>query len=302
MNQNMEEQMYDLLYKQAVYGLTEEEKKQLAELEKSANGGMNAHSLELTAATLSLADLQIDEQIPEHLQARILSEADDFFGFAKPKGIVQESNGEIHDSIHDMPTREIKLAPVLAGRRSFTDWFGWAVAAMACVALAVNVYVTRSVTGPDVANTKPTPTPTIEVILTPEQKRQQFIQSSQELARADWTAEPGNVKEIREVSGDVVWSDAKQEGYMRLTGVPVNDPSKETYQLWIIDETQDPKTPIDGGTFDVKANGEVVIPIDARLKARNPKAFAITIEKPGGVVVSERKRLVALAPVKPAQV
>lgn len=292
MNQDMEEQLYDLLYKQAVYGLSEEETKQLVELEKSANGGMNAHSLELTAAQLALAGLESGEQMPEHLQARILAEADDFFGFAKEP---EPSNG-VHESIHDMPTREIRLAPVRSGR-SFMDWFGWAVAAAACLALAVNVYLTRS--DRQVAGPGPTPSPTVEVILTPEQKRQQLIQSSPEVARAEW--KPGNLKDVTPV-GDVVWNDAKQEGYLRLTGVPVNDQAKETYQLWIFDETQDPATPIDGGIFDVTADGEVVIPIDAKLKAKNPSAFAITIEKPGGVVRSERKRVVGLAPVvKPNQ-
>jgi anti-sigma-K factor RskA len=103
------------------------------------------------------------------------------------------------------------------------------------------------------------------------------------------------------VAGDVVWSDAKQEGYMRFTNLPKNDASVSTYQLWIFDETQSDKTPIDGGTFDVNADGEVIIPIDAKLKARGAKAFAITVEKPGGVVVSDRKKIPTLAPVKPNQ-
>jgi anti-sigma-K factor RskA len=82
---------------------------------------------------------------------------------------------------------------------------------------------------------------------------------------------------------------------MRFRGLPANDPKRETYQLWIFDETQDEKTPIDGGTFNVNDNGEVVIPIDARLAARNPKMFAVTVEKPGGVVVSKREKIVAIA-------
>jgi len=107
--------------------------------------------------------------------------------------------------------------------------------------------------------------------------------------------------ELASVSGDVVWSDAKQTGYLKLKGLPVNDANKEAYQLWIFDETQSDKTPIDGGVFNVTADGEVVIPIDAKLRARNPKAFAITIEQPGGVVVSDRKKVAGLAPVKPNQ-
>jgi anti-sigma-K factor RskA len=102
------------------------------------------------------------------------------------------------------------------------------------------------------------------------------------------------MKEYQHVGGDIVWSDSEQTGYMRFRNLPVNDKSKETYQLWIFDETQEEKTPIDGGTFDVDQNGEVVIPINARLKAKNPKAFAVTVEKPGGVVVSKRERIAAI--------
>jgi hypothetical protein len=42
----------------------------------------------------------------------------------------------------------------------------------------------------------------------------------------------------------------------------------------------------------------VIIPIEAKLKTVSPKAFAITIERPGGVVVSSREKIAALAPVK----
>ena len=126
--------------------------------------------------------------------------------------------------------------------------------------------------------------------------REDLLRTTAGLIKANWTV--GNVKELKDISGDVVWSDSKQQGYMRFKGLPVNDKSKETYQLWIFDKTQDKATPIDGGTFDVAANGEVVIPIDAKLKALEPGMFAITVEKPGGVVVSKREKIAALATVE----
>jgi hypothetical protein len=85
---------------------------------------------------------------------------------------------------------------------------------------------------------------------------------------------------------------------MRFQGLPANDKRIATYQLWIFDETQDEKTPIDGGTFDISDSGEVIIPINAKLRARNPKLFAVTVEKPGGVVVSKREKVAALAKVQ----
>jgi anti-sigma-K factor RskA len=122
--------------------------------------------------------------------------------------------------------------------------------------------------------------------------RQRLIDTAPDLARGTWGS--GNVKEVVP-TGDIVWSDSKQAGYMRLSGLPVNDANQQVYQLWIFDETQDDKTPIDGGTFIVNANGEVIIPINAKLPPRNTKMYAITVEKPPGVTVSKREKIVALA-------
>lgn len=98
----------------------------------------------------------------------------------------------------------------------------------------------------------------------------------------------------KKVSGDVVWSNAKQQGFMRFVGMPVNDPAIEQYQWWIIDPSRD-NEPIDGGVFDVTSSEEAIIAIQAKLQVNQPKAFAVTIEKPGGVVVSTQERLPLLA-------
>ena len=88
------------------------------------------------------------------------------------------------------------------------------------------------------------------------------------------------------VTGDVVWNNEEQRGYLRLAGMPVNDPSVRQYQLWIVDPSRDEK-PVDGGVFDIPAGAEpVIIPIDAKLPISEPVLFAVTREKPGGVVVS----------------
>ena len=40
---------------------------------------------------------------------------------------------------------------------------------------------------------------------------------------------------FKNAGGKVVWSDKFQQGHMTLTGIPVNDPKKAQYQLWIVD-------------------------------------------------------------------
>lgn len=121
--------------------------------------------------------------------------------------------------------------------------------------------------------------------------RAQLLREAPDVQRLEWsaTADPA----ARGASGDVVWSDARQEGYLRLVGLAANDPRREQYQLWIFDRAQSEATPIDGGVFDVRAE-EVVLPIDAKLPVVDAYAFAVTLERPGGVVVSDRSR-VALA-------
>ncbi len=97
--------------------------------------------------------------------------------------------------------------------------------------------------------------------------------------------------------GDVVWSPARQEGFMRFRGLAANDPAKAQYQLWIFDAERNDAYPVDGGVFDVPENGAayVVVRIDPRLSVSRATAFAITVEQPGGVVVSSRGRLPLLA-------
>ena len=107
------------------------------------------------------------------------------------------------------------------------------------------------------------------------------------------TADPESATGI----GDVVWSPSRQQGFMRFRGLAANDPAVAQYQLWIFDAERDEAYPVDGGVFDVppEANGDVVVRIDPRLVVSRAVAFAVTVEQPGGVVVSSRSRLPLLA-------
>jgi hypothetical protein len=98
-------------------------------------------------------------------------------------------------------------------------------------------------------------------------------------------------------TGEVIWDATHQRGVLRIRGLVPNDPRLAQYQLWIIDAERDARYPVDGGVFDVSSNGEVLVPVTARLRVGRPTLFAITLEQPGGVVVSSRERLVLAAPV-----
>ena len=275
MSSEDKEKMLDLLCDKFVYGLSEDEQRRL---EEQGFDPKEADSIEQTVAALSLAGLDTEAEMPEGLRAKIAKNADVYIPANKT-----ESDA--------LPQREIVVD---GGTRSWFGWLGWAAAAAASIALVISLVVPRGE-----YRVGPPPTPTPEERPDIRQQRQRLMASAG-VIKAELKG--GNMTETAKISGDVVWSDAEQAGYVRLNGLPVNDKAKETYQLWIYDETQDKKTPIDGGVFDITSQGEVIIPIDAKLKAKNPSTFAITVEKPGGVVVSKGEKVAALAPVKPNQV
>jgi len=125
------------------------------------------------------------------------------------------------------------------------------------------------------------------------QQREQLL-ASDDAFRLKWL--PSSDPAALVATGDVVWSNERQEGYLTFRKLAANDPTVQQYQLWIIDGQRDPAQPVDGGVFDVQAtDDEVIVRIDAKLQVFDPQAFAVTIEKPGGVVVSDRARLPLLA-------
>jgi hypothetical protein len=125
-----------------------------------------------------------------------------------------------------------------------------------------------------------------------------FGQWRAHLGRERMLSHPAEVDRWRwaDGEGDVVWDRQRQRGYLLLRGFVANDPSRARYQLWIFDGARDERYPVDGGLFDVPSGrDEVVIPVKAALPVLKPTAFAVTVEKPGGAVVSLREKLVAFA-------
>ncbi|MFT5049850.1 MAG: hypothetical protein ACI8QZ_001243 [Chlamydiales bacterium] len=158
-------------------------------------------------------------------------------------------------------------APVLA----FAGW-------LAAAALLVSFIITRTGGEPS-----------------PVDGRAALVADAGDLINIDWTATSDPA--ATGVGGDVVWSKSMQQGYMRFQGLTPNDPKVAQYQLWIFDPTRADweAKPVDGGVFDVSGQGNVVVPIDAKLAINETALFAVTIEVPGGVVVSEREHLILTA-------
>lgn len=285
MNEDKKEKLLNLLADQALFGLSAAESAELETLKKEFPEFQTDDSFEIAAAAINLSNLDTSEHLPMHLQSQILSQADAYFDSSKQSEDVSHSLVSAASAASDSS---------IETRIPWWSWLGWGVAALACVALAFILFSDREPRKNNEIVQNPMPTQTMPP-LSNQQKREQMMSSAMDIVQASWKeADPKSGKRI---FGDVVWSDAAQTGYMKLSGLPVNDPGSETYQLWIFDENQSEKYPVDGGVFNVAANGEVIIPIDAKINVKKPKMFAVTKEKPGGVVVSDRRRMVALAKV-----
>jgi len=260
----------DLLVQLETEGLGAAESRELDDLVAQSPGAAR-DALSSAAAALTLAARLPAEPMPAVLQARIIAQGRD--------AVRKAASGKV------VP---LGAAPARPPRSSGAT-LGW-YAAAASLLLAVAAWWPRLAEEPARVAVVPAPVPTLA------EQRAMLIASSRGIVQESWTA-TGDAA-AGGLAGDVVWDPATQTGYMRFAGLAVNDVAREQYQLWIFDGTRDDRYPVDGGVFDIPAGAvEVVVPIHARLPVRKAALFAVTVEPPGGVVVSSRERIVALARV-----
>jgi hypothetical protein len=222
-------------------------------------GGAGDDSLDLAAAAVALAELGPLEPLPELLAARVLAGA----------------------------RSEARRRPRWDLGRSA----GW-LAAAAALLLAVFAW-TRPPQVVERMVKVEVPAPPAR-LPTPAERRAELLAQAADARTFTWSATPDPA--ARGATGDVVWSESRQQGYLRIRGLAVNDPARAQYQLWIFDARREQAHPVDGGVFDVQG-GDVIVPIRAAIHVFEPKLFAVTVEKPGGVVVSKRERIVLTASI-----
>jgi hypothetical protein len=253
--------------------------------------------LERAVSVLHLASGVRPEPLPDRLTMHLAMDAKDYFGSASR-------------------ARE-PAEPSPASGRSWRNFGGW-LAAAACSGLALILWEERPVrvitvptpvVTPTVVRAAPEPptpvapaqpaaetvTPTQRpALVDPAAQREHLLASNPYVLRRPWRA--GNDSAGFTVTGDIVWDPQSQTGFMRFVGLRRNEPNAEQYQLWIFDARRDERYPVDGGVFNITgAEQGDVIPIKAALSVGVALKFAVTIEKPGGVVVSDRARVAAVA-------
>ena len=264
------EELFDLLADRAAFGLDEAEAGRLDDLLRE-NSWVREDCLDETAAVLA-AD----------------------FAAGDAEAIPTDAMDRIRQGVH--AAIEADAEPAIAGRieppteGGVMSWLGWVAAA---AALGVAIIIAR---------------PVDPVVPTSEAELVAWIDDHPSAVHWDWQA--GLVAPDEDASGMVTFDPETQEGFMYIKGLEPNDPRREQYQLWIWDQDREPDPanpspladnvhPVDGGVFDVNAEGEVIIPIDAKLVIGKPYLFAVTVERPGGVAKSDKSQVPIIAQPKP---
>lgn len=109
------------------------------------------------------------------------------------------------------------------------------------------------------------------------------LHRAEDLARLKVTALAslaGNTKEAQVIA---VWDPEQQLGLLTMEKLPAIADTQD-YQIWIVDPAY--PNPVDGGVFHVSQSGRVILPFKPAQPVTQAAAFAISLEKKGGVPVA----------------
>jgi anti-sigma-K factor RskA len=91
----------------------------------------------------------------------------------------------------------------------------------------------------------------------------------------------GNTPEAQAIA---VWDPGRETGLLTVAKLPAIADNQD-YQLWVVDPAY--PNPVDGGVFKPGANGQVVLTFKGNKPIKSVAAFAISLEKKGGVPKAE---------------
>ncbi|HTL68239.1 MAG TPA: anti-sigma factor [Lacunisphaera sp.] len=112
----------------------------------------------------------------------------------------------------------------------------------------------------------------------------QKLRHSEDLARLKISALAslaGNTKEAQVIA---VWDPDQQAGLLSLDKLPAIADTQD-YQLWIVDPNH--KDPVSAGVFHTAADGRMALPFWPDHPVTKATAFAISVERKGGVAKAE---------------
>lgn len=111
------------------------------------------------------------------------------------------------------------------------------------------------------------------------------LKSQVDLANLKVTALASLLNDSPKAQAIAVWNPASQEGLLKVEKLPALTPTQD-YQLWVVDPQY--PNPVDGGVFTVDpVTGEARLIFHAKQPVASVNAFAVTLERKGGVPKAE---------------
>ncbi|MDI1320883.1 MAG: anti-sigma factor [bacterium] len=110
------------------------------------------------------------------------------------------------------------------------------------------------------------------------------LRRADDLTRLKVTALASLAGNTREAQVIAVWNPEQQTGLLTMEKLPALADTQD-YQIWIVDPAY--KDPVNGGVFHAGADGRVTLGFKPDQPVKQAAAFAISLEKRGGVPKAE---------------
>ena len=105
-----------------------------------------------------------------------------------------------------------------------------------------------------------------------------------ELQKVQVAALTSKLPEAPDATAGVVWDPERQRGVLNTANMPPNAANRD-YQLWIVDPLY--RYPVDAGVFTVEKSGTTKYYFTPKARITSATAFAISLERKGGVPKAE---------------
>lgn len=311
------ERLEELLCDKAVQGLSAAEEAELRLLRAELGVGEDdAIEHAAAAAMLAMTAGESVEPMPDSLRARLDARAADW---CRGQGDLASKAHELqlvafepkspaeNDAKSELATGQIRFGDrVYQAARSLRGG-GGVMSAAACLTLAAFVATWNNPvaqTGLQEAGL----TSTFATAITEAADSIRTLAENSPVARYDELLSSGRnvvaahaaapLPTPQPISAEFLWEPGADRGFIRVSGLAATADRDVTYQAWVYDQSRPEPYPVDAGTFDIPhEGGTYIIPVSARLPVLRPAAFAVTLERAGGVVVSAPERVLLVGEV-----
>lgn len=307
----LSQRVEELLLDRATMGLTAAEEAEL-ELALARLGRPLDEGFDLAAAATDLALTPAHERapaMPADLRSRIMAAGTMWAQQQRSPSADHQAEQAARLTLVGLDDHPAERRGGGRGNADWRTWGGW-LAAAACLTFAIYTKVSMqpaadSGSGDDTF--RPTTASLADIVRStlgleaPQDEAVALVRKLKFIDNADTIVTPilsvtGDTPSVTATLGEVVWSCSAQKGAIVLRGLAPLSCASDTYQLWIYDAMRDSRYPVSAGTFRVNASGTTIVEFDPAVKISHAERFAITVERDGGVLISDLDDLTAASP------